>query len=68
MIESEMDIRLVKTHSLNLTEAFLGNPIKEHRVKFGQMKQKFGFNVCGEGGEYETVVFDSPIFKKKIVP
>jgi len=39
MIESEMDIRLVKTCSLGLTEAFLGNPIKEHRAKFGQMKQ-----------------------------
>lgn len=24
-------------------------------------------NVCGEGGEYETITLDCPLFKKKIV-
>ena len=28
---------------------------------------EFGFHVCGEGGEYETLVTDCPLFKKKIV-
>ena len=63
-----MEINIVKTCSMGLTEAFLGNPIQTHREKFAKMKDQFGFNVCGEGGEYETVVFDSPLFKKKIVP
>ena len=28
------------------------------------LKDKFGVNVCGEGGEYETFTLDSPLFKK----
>ncbi len=30
-------------------------------------KNKFGLNVCGEGGEYETFTLDCPLFSKKIV-
>ena len=30
-------------------------------------KDKYGSNVCGEGGEYETFTLDGPLFKKKIV-
>lgn len=32
------------------------------------MKNKeHGFNICGEGGEYETLTLNCPIFKKKII-
>jgi diphthine-ammonia ligase len=31
------------------------------------LKDKFGFNVCGEGGEYESAVFDCPLFKSKLI-
>lgn len=27
----------------------------------------YGVNICGEGGEYETLVLDCPFFKHKIV-
>jgi diphthine-ammonia ligase len=30
------------------------------------LRDKFGFNVCGEGGEYESAVFDCPLFKSKL--
>lgn len=29
------------------------------------MRDQFELNVCGEGGEYETVVLDCPIFLNK---
>ena len=29
--------------------------------------KKFGLNICGEGGEYETFTLDCPLFKKRIV-
>ena len=29
--------------------------------------EKFGVNVCGEGGEYETFTLDCPLFKKRII-
>ena len=28
---------------------------------------QFGVNICGEGGEYETLTLDCPLFRKKIV-
>ena len=29
-----------------------------------KLEKKFGVNVCGEGGEYETYTLDSPLFIK----
>ena len=28
--------------------------------------ERYGTNVCGEGGEYETFTLDCPLFKKRI--
>ena len=28
------------------------------------LQEKYGANVCGEGGEFETYTLDSPLFKK----
>ena len=33
----------------------------------GKLCEKHGIHKGGEGGEYETLVTDGPIFKKKIV-
>jgi len=33
---------------------------------FLKLNKKIGFNIAGEGGEYETFVIDAPLFKKKI--
>ena len=30
------------------------------------LNRKFGVNVCGEGGEYETFTLDSPLFRKRL--
>ncbi|KAK3029293.1 hypothetical protein RJ639_040129, partial [Escallonia herrerae] len=34
--------------------------LKPHLVK---LKELYGINVCGEGGEYETLTLDCPLFK-----
>ncbi|MCQ5336568.1 MAG: diphthine--ammonia ligase [Candidatus Methanomethylicia archaeon] len=31
-----------------------------------KLKEKYGISIVGEGGEYETFVCDSPLFKKRI--
>ena len=31
------------------------------------MNKKIGLNVAGEGGEFESLVLDMPLFKKRIV-
>ena len=58
-----MDARLVKVCSQGLTQAHLGQKIDQLRGIFHKFSKQFGFNVCGEGGEYETTVFDCPLFK-----
>ena len=35
--------------------------------KLLELEKKIGFNVAGEGGEYESFVLDCPLFEKKIV-
>ena len=30
------------------------------------LQGKFGINMCGEGGEYESLTLDCPLFNKKI--
>ena len=32
-----------------------------------QLEDQYEVNVCGEGGEYETLTLDTPIFKQKVV-
>jgi len=34
---------------------------------FNLQKGKYGINVCGEGGEYETFTLDCPLFQQSIV-
>ena len=65
MIDSEMDAKIVKTCSMGLKQEHLGKSISELHSSFRQFHDQFGFNICGEGGEYESVVLDCPLFKNK---
>ena len=37
------------------------------RQHFKALHERFQFHVCGEGGEYESLVLDCPLFKKRLV-
>ena len=46
---------------------WLGRVIDEKTLEeLKELSKNFGISVAGEGGEFETFVFDGPIFKKKI--
>ena len=50
-----------------LDESWLGRVIDKGFVKdILSLKEKYGINPAGEGGEFETFVFDCPMFRKKI--
>ena len=36
------------------------------RDELERLKDKFGVNVCGEGGEYETFTLDCPLFRHRL--
>ncbi|MGC8885332.1 MAG: diphthine--ammonia ligase [Candidatus Nanoarchaeia archaeon] len=50
-----------------LTDKWLGRPLDEQAfAELKELRAKFGLNINGEGGEYETMVLDGPPFKFKI--
>ncbi|MFP4524321.1 MAG: diphthine--ammonia ligase, partial [Candidatus Woesearchaeota archaeon] len=50
-----------------LSEEWLGKPIREEEVeRLVSLRDSIGFNVAGEGGEYESLVLDCPLFSKAL--
>ena len=67
MIENNMNSILIKVCTMGLNKEDLMKSLKEMKDKLITLKNKFGVNVCGEGGEYESITLDCPIYKKRIV-
>jgi len=63
MIKANFDAQIVKICSMGLKPDHLGKSLSELRDHFLSLKNDFGFNVCGEGGEYESAILDCPLFK-----
>jgi len=66
-IDAGVEAVLVKVSSMGLTQQHVGRTVRELQGYFEELREKFGFNVCGEGGEYETVVVDAPQFAHKLL-
>ncbi|EPZ31293.1 Rossmann-like alpha/beta/alpha sandwich fold domain-containing protein [Rozella allomycis CSF55] len=67
MIDCDLNAILVKVASLGLDQRHLGKSLAQMKDHLYDLERKFGGNVCGEGGEFETITLDCPIFKKRIV-
>ncbi|DBA02826.1 TPA: hypothetical protein N0F65_006616 [Lagenidium giganteum] len=68
MIESGMEAILVKVASFGLQpKKHLGRTLADLQDELLTLQEKYHLNVCGEGGEYETLTLDCPLFKKRIV-
>lgn len=51
-----------------LTEEWLGRELDEESLDcLASLSGKTGIDICGENGEYHTLVFDGPIFKKRVI-
>jgi diphthine-ammonia ligase len=49
-------------------ESWLGRQITEETIEdLLEHQKRFGINVAGEGGEFETLVLDGPLYTKKLV-
>jgi len=68
MLKCEVDAVLIKVASLGLDpKKHLGRSLSLLQPHLLGMHEKYGLNVCGEGGEYETLTLDCPLFKCRIV-
>lgn len=62
------EVIITGVSALGLDETWLGRKIDEECIKdLIMLNEKYKINVSGEGGEYETLVLDSPNFRKKLV-
>uniref|UniRef100_A0A0K8TRG8 Diphthine--ammonia ligase n=1 Tax=Tabanus bromius TaxID=304241 RepID=A0A0K8TRG8_TABBR len=68
MIDCHVHAIIIKVASLGLVpDRDLGKSLREMQPHLHKMRDKYGLNVCGEGGEYETFTLDCPLFKQRIV-
>jgi len=62
-----MDIIVVQVAAYGMSESWLGRRLDDRAVDdLFVLNRKYGVHVMGEGGEYETLVLDAPVFKKRI--
>lgn len=67
MLANGFKIMIVGVAAAGLDEKWLGMELNEKSLKeLIKLKEKYGVSLVGEGGEFETLVIDCPIFKKKI--
>ncbi|XP_067011966.1 uncharacterized protein [Anabrus simplex] len=68
MIDCKVNAIVIKVAALGLSPSkHLGITLAELQPHIVKMKEKYGLNICGEGGEYETFTLDCPLFIKTIV-
>jgi len=67
MVRGGVEAVLVKVAAFGLSPAMLGRPIGELRADFARLGNLVGLNECGEGGEYETITLDCPLFETRRV-
>lgn len=65
MIRNGLDARLIKVAAIGLTSNNLGKSIADVYPYLMKLNLMYDVHVCGEGGEFETIVLDSPVFKRK---
>jgi uncharacterized protein (TIGR00290 family) len=68
MLQEGLKAIVVKVCSIGLhPDKHLGKTLNELLPVFHDLHKRFEFHVCGEGGEYETLTLDCPLFKKRLV-
>ena len=66
MIDYGIVAVLIKTAALGLNKDHIGKELSEVKDHLTQLKDKYGINTCGEGGEFETLTLDCPLFHQRL--
>ncbi|PFH52835.1 hypothetical protein AMATHDRAFT_139377 [Amanita thiersii Skay4041] len=67
MIEAGLEAVIIKVAGIGLTVNHLGRTLAEMEPTLRKLNNLYGLHICGEGGEYETLTIDCPLFKHKII-
>ncbi|MDA3856105.1 MAG: TIGR00289 family protein [Candidatus Woesearchaeota archaeon] len=67
LLENNFKIIIVGIFSYPFDKSYLGRILDKNLIKeLTKLEKKYKINPAGEGGELETFVIDSPLFKKEI--
>ncbi|ORX35894.1 hypothetical protein BD324DRAFT_682050 [Kockovaella imperatae] len=66
MFSSGLEPIIVKVAGEGLGEDLVGKPLREVQPLLARLEKRFGSHPAGEGGEYETLTIDSPLFSKTL--
>ena len=67
MVRAGFKVMIVGVYAEGLTESWLGRILDEKALEeLADLSEKYGINISGEGGEFETLVVDGPNFHKKL--
>lgn len=67
ILDLGFEVYFTSVSAEGLSRNWLGRRLdNELVVSLLRLKEKYGINASGEGGEYETFVCDAPLFKKRI--
>jgi len=66
-VELDFKVMIVGVYAEGLDKNWLGRMLDYKAIEdLKELQKKYGISLVGEGGEYETLVIDAPIFKKRI--
>ncbi|EKM59139.1 uncharacterized protein PHACADRAFT_86977 [Phanerochaete carnosa HHB-10118-sp] len=66
MIEAGLEAVIIKVAGIGLTADHLGKTLSQMSATLLKLNSLYGSHICGEGGEYETLTLDCPLFRHKI--
>ena len=67
LIANNFEIIMTSVAADGLSKEWLNKVItKEDLQKIKELNKKIGLSFCGEGGEFESLVINCPLFKKKL--
>ena len=67
LISLNFKVIIIGVYAYGLDQTWLGKEITpESLAKLVELNEKYQISLVGEGGEYESLVLDAPIFKKRI--
>jgi len=67
ILEAQFEVIISSISAYPLDEKWLGKKIDKRTVEeLLTLQEKYGISPAGEGGEFETLVLNGPMFKKRI--
>ncbi len=68
LLKDGFEVMIVRVAAHGLDAGWLGRKIDSSAVEdLVRLNSRYGINIAGEGGEFETLVLDAPFFKQRIV-